>query len=125
MGAPKIVVVGAGVGGLVAGAILSARGFDVTILERAKQAGGKLRTVEVEGAAVDSGPTVLTMKWVLEAAFARAGGNLAADLELVRASTLARHFWPDGASLDLKADHDASDLGLEPDHRAVAPGEGG
>ncbi len=108
MSGPKVVVIGAGIGGLAAGAVLSRRGFDVTILERARQVGGKLRTIDVGGRPVDSGPTVLTMKWVFDAVLEQAGGR-AGDLPgLTRATTLARHFWPGRECLDLKADPDAS-----------------
>jgi 1-hydroxycarotenoid 3,4-desaturase len=105
---PKVIVIGAGIGGLTAGAILSRRGFDVTILERARQVGGKLRTVEVGGRQVDSGPTVLTMKWVFDAILEQAGGAAGDFPRVTRASTLARHFWSARECLDLKSDPEAS-----------------
>ena len=40
---PRVVVVGAGVGGLVAALLLAHRGLDVTVLERMGAPGGKLR----------------------------------------------------------------------------------
>ena len=47
MRAPRVVVVGAGVGGLVAALLLAARGLAVTVVERAGRPGGKMRTTEV------------------------------------------------------------------------------
>ena len=69
----RVVVIGAGVGGLVSAALLAARGCDVTLVEAAAGPGGKLRAVEVGGAAIDGGPTVFTMRDVFEDIFAACG----------------------------------------------------
>ena len=95
-------------GGLTAAALLAARGFKVTLLERASHPGGKLRRVEVGGAQVDVGPTVLTLREVFEAVFADCGGALDVAVTLERDEVLARHVWPDGSRLDLHADPDRS-----------------
>ena len=60
----RVVVVGAGIGGLVSALLLAHRGLRVTVVESASTPGGKMRQVMVDGAAVDSGPTVFTMRWV-------------------------------------------------------------
>jgi 1-hydroxycarotenoid 3,4-desaturase len=39
-------------------------GLSVTVVDKADQVGGKMRQLMVGGAAVDSGPTVFTMRWV-------------------------------------------------------------
>ncbi len=101
---PRIVVVGAGMGGLAAAALLSARGLDVVVVERAAAPGGKLRRVQVGDAAIDVGPTVLTLREVFEALFTEAGGALEDAVSMERDDVLARHVWPDGARLDLHAD---------------------
>ena len=46
----KVIVIGAGMGGLVAALLSAAHGFDTLVLERAAAPGGKLRELEVEGA---------------------------------------------------------------------------
>ncbi len=58
----RVAVIGAGVGGLVAALLLAAHGLDVTVVERAPAPGSKMREVEVAGARLDAGPTVLTMR---------------------------------------------------------------
>jgi 1-hydroxycarotenoid 3,4-desaturase len=98
------VVVGAGVAGLSAALELASRGLDVIVLERAAEPGGKLRQVVVEGAGIDSGPTVFTMRWIFESMFADAGTSLDAELRLTPLSVLARHAWASGGLLDLFAD---------------------
>lgn len=99
-----VVVVGAGIGGLTSAALLARRGVAVTVLERDRHAGGKLRVEEVGGRFVDAGPTVLTMPEVFEEIFAQAGGRLADHVVLTPLEVLARHRWPDGSNLDLFAD---------------------
>ncbi len=104
-----VVVVGAGVGGLSAALDLAVRGHDVTIIERADAPGGKMRQVMVDGAAIDAGPTVLTMRWIFEELFADAGTRLDAHVGLRPADILARHAWGgrawgEGDRLDLHAD---------------------
>jgi 1-hydroxycarotenoid 3,4-desaturase len=96
----RVVVIGAGMGGLAAAVDLARRGAEVTVLERAAQAGGKMRQLR----GVDAGPTVFTMRWIFEALFADAGERLEDSLHLVPAALLARHAWREGGRLDLFAD---------------------
>lgn len=100
----RVAVIGAGIGGLAAAVRLAARGCDVTVLEAQATPGGKMREVRAGGAAIDSGPTVLTMDWVFEDLFAAGGARLRERVGLVPASVLARHAWADGTRLDLFAD---------------------
>ena len=104
----RVIVVGAGIGGLVTALELAAQGLEVLVLERAAQPGGKLREVTLGGAAMDAGPTVFTMRWVFEELFDAVGERLADHLRLQPVSVLARHAWGDGENtgqrLDLFAD---------------------
>jgi 1-hydroxycarotenoid 3,4-desaturase len=105
---PPAVVIGGGVGGLVASIELSRRGIPVILLERSARVGGKMRQVDVEGRLVDAGPTVLTMRWVFEEIFAAAGASLEEHLTLKPVDVLARHAWGDERTLDLFADIERS-----------------
>lgn len=104
MGKDRVGIVGAGIAGLVAALELARRGLEVVVLEAAEGPGGKMRPLALAGHAIDAGPTVLTMRWVLERIFADAGASLEAALALRRLDILARHAWPDGSRLDLHAD---------------------
>jgi 1-hydroxycarotenoid 3,4-desaturase len=108
----RILVIGAGMGGLAAAADLARQGYKVTVLERASYSGGKMREVDVGGAKIDGGPTVFTMAWVFEELFGDAGEDLYQRLPLESAQILARHRWCDKedkvTSLDLFADIDQS-----------------
>lgn len=100
----RVIVIGAGAGGLAAAADLARRGVRVTVLERAAAPGGKMRRVEVDGAGIDGGPTVFTMKWIFDGLFGDAGQRIEDHLTLRKAEILARHAWRRGGRLDLFAD---------------------
>ena len=100
-----VIVVGAGVGGLVSALLLAHRGVRVTLVEAATTPGGKMRSVMVGGAPVDSGPTVFTMRWVFEQIFSQVGCSLADVLKLQPLDILGRHAWRSGGDrLDLFTD---------------------
>ena len=104
----RVIVIGAGIGGLAAAAELAAKGLEVTVVEAQPAPGGKLREVPVgQGLRLDAGPTVFTMRWVFEALFDALGTSLEAELPLHPAEILARHAW-DETRLDLFASIDRS-----------------
>jgi 1-hydroxycarotenoid 3,4-desaturase len=108
MGASRVAVIGAGIGGLATALELSARGLEVLVFERAATPGGKMRETAAGIARIDAGPTVLTMRWVFDELFDAAGVSLTDALTLRCAETLARHAWNDSERLDLYADESRS-----------------
>lgn len=104
----RIVVIGAGMGGLAAAIGLAGRGYDVLVLEKEDAPGGKARHVMVGDAAIDGGPTVFTMKWVFDRLLDGSDQRLEDVVDISTADILARHFWTDGTRLDLHADIDQS-----------------
>ncbi|MCU0928498.1 MAG: FAD-dependent oxidoreductase [Burkholderiaceae bacterium] len=97
----RVVVVGAGVGGLVAACELAHRGVDVTLVERAAEPGGKMRRVPVGDTWIDGGPTVFTMRWVFDRLFDDLGVALDEHLRLQPLRVLARHAWSADERFDL------------------------
>lgn len=108
-----VVVVGAGVAGLVAALRLGHQGLNVTVVERSEQAGGKVRAQDVGGSFIDAGPTVFTMKWVFSELMESVGADIDTELKLSQLPVLAKHFWDDGSALDLFADPQASEAAVE------------
>lgn len=108
MSRKKVIVIGAGMGGLSAAIDLTRTGHDVTVVEYAPGPGGKMRELNVGGVPINSGPTVLTMRWVFEELFENAGVSLEDRVNLVPLDLLARHAWSEEEVLDLYADPNRS-----------------
>lgn len=70
----RVVVIGAGLGGLAAAARLAALGHQVTVCEAASTVGGKLGIFQRDGFTFDTGPSLLTMPGLLSELFAATGG---------------------------------------------------
>ena len=91
----RIVVVGAGVGGLTAAVRLAEAGHSVVVHERAAVAGGKLGCYSRSGFRFDTGPSLLTLPQVF--------GEL--GLSPVSLDPVVRHVFPDGTVLDSSSSH--------------------
>ena len=100
----QVAIIGAGIGGLAAAALLAQRGCRVVVLDKEPRAGGKARRLDVAGSEIEAGPTVLTMLDVFEDIFRTCGTELSDHLTVHPASVIARHAWDKGEQLDLFAD---------------------
>src|SRR4051794_1234640 len=103
----RVVVVGAGLGGLSAALRLAGAGREVTVLERAPVPGGRAGLLEVDGYRFDTGPSVLTMPGLIADALAAVDESIEDWLELRRVDPAYRAFFPDGSRLDVVSDVDA------------------
>jgi len=102
----QILIVGAGIGGLSTAIRLAAQGHHVTILERQAQVGGKMNRVEMNGFSFDTGPSLITMPYVLEDLFRSAQRTPTDYLDLVPLDITCRYFYRDGLLLNAWRDHD-------------------
>jgi phytoene desaturase len=82
--AKRVVIVGAGPGGLAAAMILARLGLQVTILERSSGVGGRTSAVKGNGFSFDLGPTFFLYPRVLAEIFQSVGRDLLEEVELVR-----------------------------------------
>ena len=89
----KVVVIGAGLGGLSVALRLQGLGLDVTVLERADGPGGRASRLREAGFTWDTGPSLITMPWVLEQTFAAGGLDLHREVTLRRLDPLYRIRW--------------------------------
>ncbi|MDQ1705917.1 MAG: phytoene desaturase [Frankiaceae bacterium] len=103
----RVVVVGAGLGGLSAALRLAGSGREVVVVERDAVPGGRAGLLEIDGYRFDTGPTVLTMPELVEDALACVDETLGDWLDLRRLDPAYRAFFPDGSALDVVADVDA------------------
>jgi phytoene desaturase len=96
----KVVIVGAGLGGLTAAALLAKAGHDVTVLEKNSWIGGKSRRIEVAGQRIDTGPSLVTFPAVLDELFARydklggkSNASVIAGLELEKLPEVGKYYF--------------------------------
>ncbi len=105
----KVVIVGAGPGGLAAAMQLAHAGADVTVLERQDRVGGRTSAIETEGFRFDCGPTFFLYPRVLQEIFAAVGRDLTTEVPMKRLDLQYRLTFGAGGQLDCSADMDAMD----------------
>jgi phytoene desaturase len=103
----RAVVIGAGLGGLAVALRLQGQGFEVTVLEQGSAPGGRAARLRADGFTWDTGPSLITMPWVLEEAFAAGGLDLHSEVTLRRLDPLYRIRWAgEERALDFFSDVD-------------------
>src|ERR1700755_819755 len=80
----KVVIIGAGPGGLAAAILLAKSGVEVTVLEKRSIVGGRTSIIEREGFKFDTGPTFFLYPRVLREIFAAAGRKLEDEIPMYR-----------------------------------------
>lgn len=115
----KVLVIGAGLGGLSAAISLATDGFDVEVFEKNDRIGGKLNLLQKGGYSFDLGPSLFILPHIYRRLFERAGRRLEDYCEFVRLEPQWRSFFEDGVTIDLHGDTAAmeaelSRLGADP-----------
>ena len=100
----KVVVVGAGLGGLSAALHLAGAGREVVVVERATVPGGRCGLLELDGYRFDTGPTVLTAPDLLAEPLHAVGEELSDWLRLRRLDPAYRARFADESTIDVRAD---------------------
>jgi phytoene desaturase len=116
----KIAVIGAGLGGMSAAIRLVHHNAEVHVHERISLPGGKAGELYGNGFRFDTGPSLLTMPFVIDELFLNAGEHRPDYLPLEPLSVLCKYFFPDGLVLHAYADigRFADEIGL---HTADSP----
>ncbi len=110
-GMSRLVVIGAGLGGLAAAARLAAAGHQVSVFDSAPTVGGKLGILERDGFTFDTGPSLLTLPGELTRLFDDTGGP--ADLPLTAVDPACAYVFADGTEMTFPHDPAAVPAALD------------
>jgi phytoene desaturase len=100
----RVVIVGAGPGGLAAAMLLANAGAEVTVLERLPGVGGRSGTIVADGYRFDIGPTFFLYPTVLSEIFATCGLNLWDEIDLIRLDQMYHLIFEGGGEIRASAD---------------------
>ena len=95
----RVVVIGAGVGGLACAVRLAKKGHSVSIFEASDHVGGKCRTEWIDGYAFDTGPSLLTLPAVYRDLFLKTGKRLEHILKLEPVDPSFTYIFHDGTRI--------------------------
>jgi phytoene desaturase len=104
MKSKSVIVIGAGIGGMVAAIHLAKRGLNVTVVEKNSHAGGRCDRISRDGHHFDTGPTLLVMPLLYEAEFRAVGTSMHEKLDLQRVDPTYHLVFDDGRQLALTSD---------------------
>ncbi len=97
----RVVVIGAGMGGMAVAARLAVKRHHVTVVEQATTYGGKLGTFERDGFVFDTGPSLLTLPAVYRDLFLKTGGALEDAIDLQDLEPAFGYRFSDGTTMDM------------------------
>lgn len=100
----KIIVCGAGIGGMVTAVRLAHSGYDVEIYEKNVYAGGKMGEYFESGFRFDTGPSLITMPYVFDDFFNEIGKNIDDYFKLIPLENSCRYFWKDNTIFNAYSD---------------------
>ena len=109
----RVVVVGAGLGGMTAAIQLARAGFSVDVVEKNANVGGKLNVHREAGFSFDLGPSIFTLPQIFRPVFEDDGKRLEDYIHLQRVDPQWRNFFPDGTVVDLCEDAAAMKQALD------------
>jgi len=98
--AKKIIVIGSGFGGLAAALRLRSKGYEISLLEKHPDLGGRARTFKKGDFTYDGGPTVITAPYLFEELFTLFNKKLSDYSKIVPLDLWYRFVFEDGSSFD-------------------------
>ena len=98
--AKKIIVIGSGFGGLAASLRLKAKGYNVTVVEKHPDLGGRARVFKKGSFTYDGGPTVITAPYLLEELFNLFNKKISDYVKIVPLDLWYRFVFSNGQTFD-------------------------
>ena len=102
----KVIVIGAGLGGLSAAISLTQEGYDVEVYDKNDKIGGKLNVLRENGYSFDLGPSILTLPHIFERLFTRSHRKMSDYFTIRPIRPHWRNFFEDGLVIDLYPEPD-------------------
>lgn len=115
----KIIVIGAGIGGLASAIRMAVKGFQVTVLETSERPGGKIGEIRQGNFRWDTGPSLLTLPELARELFTLAGENPDDYFQVEQVDPICTYFYPDGTNFDAHAN--AEDFASEMEQKTGEP----
>lgn len=110
---PTVLIIGAGIGGIATAARLAKKGFEVTVVEKNDQPGGRCGQFIRDGHRFDIGPTLFLMPEVWEETFTALGERMSDHLDLRRIDPTYKVHFEDGLQIALTSNLGAMQTQLE------------
>ena len=103
--AKKIIVIGSGFGGMASALRMRAKGFDVTLVEKQPDLGGRARVFRKENFIYDGGPTVITAPYLFEELFTLFNKKISDYVKIIPLDLWYRFVFSDGNTFDYTGDN--------------------
>jgi phytoene desaturase len=100
----RVIIIGAGPGGLAAAMLLAKAGADVTILEKQPHVGGRTSVIEGGGYRFDLGPTFFLYPRILQEIFQEVGRDLFEEVPMIKLDPQYRITFGAGGELNATPD---------------------
>jgi phytoene dehydrogenase-like protein len=100
----RVIVIGAGIGGITAAIHLARHGFQVSVVEKNSHPGGRCDRISHENHHFDTGPTLMVMPLLYESEFSALGTCMHEVLDLQRVDPTYQLIFDDGSQLALTSD---------------------
>jgi phytoene desaturase len=100
----KIIVIGSGFGGIAAALRMRAKGYQVTLLEKHPDLGGRARVFKKDGFTYDGGPTVITAPYLFEELFSLFDKKISDYVKIVPLNLWYRFVFDDKTYFDYSGD---------------------
>ncbi len=114
----KVVIIGAGVGGLATANLLAKAGYDVSIFEKHATPGGRASLLEKDGFLFDTGPSWYLMPEVFEHYFNLLGTTASNELDLIKLNPSYKVYFEHEAPITITTDIEDAKAQFE----AIEPG---
>ncbi len=102
----KVIVIGSGFGGIAAALRLRAKKYEVTLLEKHPDLGGRARVFRKDNFIYDGGPTVITAPYLFEELFTLFDKKISDYTNIIPLDLWYRFIFEDGSSFDYSANEE-------------------